>query len=183
MPQLEVLEVTYSNNGKMTGAELLHFVQSCAELKELDLKLPRITDITDDLMEEIARSMRSITVLKISSSNTVPLTFRSLHALGRHCRKLSHLELCCAPAWDANASVEPGLFPQLSRLKIQPGSDGTSRLEDRQDSLQSLADCIVGLGPELREFYIDNPHKAEEELLELLGPDVDGTDYNWPISP
>lgn len=167
--QLEELDLKLGLESSVSGNELLLLAQSCSNLQTLSISTPCTTGITDDLIDTLARSMRSVVHFTLLSHNAVPLTFKSLHSLSQHCKNLEGLEISCSPSWDKHATSDSSVrFEHLWKLKLVPHGAHEQRLMDNLQSLQKLADCITALVPKLENFQIEDPNEAEEALVETV---------------
>lgn len=165
---LRSCKATFGEDDVVSGTDLLLLAQSCPELEELSLAQPDTVGITDDLVESLAQSLRSITEVTLKSRNEVSLTFKSLKHFGRYCKSLKQLYLSCSASWEREITPDTaGLFPNLWQLTLAPAKDGTNWHLRRSDSLQRTAECIVNIGPKLCSFNFKNPGVVELELLKL----------------
>lgn len=122
--QLTQVLVRLSANSTIRDTELLQLAHGCPGLENLQIgyerwhESPLATGITDDLIDNLARSLPNIHELDlVFTSDTRPGLIRTLQNLNDHCPQLKRLTLSCGSDWqllsDLPKDVPLGQFGQL----------------------------------------------------------------------
>jgi hypothetical protein len=122
--QLTQVLVRLSARSTIQDTELLQLAHGCPGLADLQIgfkgwyEIPLAIGITDDLLDDLARSLPNIHELSlIYNSDTRPGLIRTLQTLDRHCPRLEKLNMSCRSDWelllDLPKGVSLGQFAQL----------------------------------------------------------------------
>ena len=165
-------------NSTIRDTELLQLAHGCPGLTNLQVgsrgwsEFPLAIGITDDLLDDLARSLPNIRQLTLTfKSDTRPGLIKTLQTLDRHCLQLKALELSCRSDWELLSDL-PKEVPlgQLAQLDFSVGNHmRPSFTEEEYSRLLTLwrAHAEVWF-PQIKHFDIQVSDNWEETFVEFV---------------
>ena len=188
--QLTRVLVRLSWGSTIRNTELLQLARGCPGLTNVQIgfggwfELPFGIGITDDLLDNLARSLPNIHQLTLTfRSDTRPGLIRTLQTLGRHCPQLKKLELSCTSDWELLSDVPKELpLGQFGRLSFFVEKHmQRSFTKEECSRLLTLWQANAGVWfPQTKAFHIQASDIWEAAFEEVVhGFALGHTDGGW----
>ena len=188
--QLNRVVVRLSARSTIRDTELLQLAHGCPGLTDLQVGLKgwyescSATGITDDLIEDLARSLPNLQELTlVFRSNTRPGLINTLQTLNRQCPQLKNLTLSCDSDWqllsDLPKDVSLGQFAGLTfSVDVHMRHSFT---EDEYSRLLTIWQTNAEVWfPQLTSFHVQNSDDWEDAFERVVegfaAGDTDGAE-------
>ncbi|CAD6447028.1 af27899a-7e4c-4850-858e-e205638955ff-CDS [Sclerotinia trifoliorum] len=179
-PNLTLLEITFGVESRVSGYDLLLLARKCPLLESLEFGsyvrrapypsgcrcCPSIDDLSDDLIDEVARALGArILLLRITLDTSDLLTWQSILSLAQHCRNLQDLAIPCDFDWQETMNGKPKyILPALNSLylifdrnirQIRHANDY------EEETIEYSASRMFDFAPELSRFGVKGGNDAD----------------------
>jgi hypothetical protein len=170
--QLTRLTIYFGPESSFSGRDLLLLTQKCPNLGEVSIGendgyRPTSSDITDSIIDEVARNMVKLTALTLVFDRPDLLTWKSIISLAQHCKDLQMLKLSCNFSWqDAISNGEESIFPILWGLQVildENNRDGQMEINSEEE-INNYVARFAALAPNLKDFGIEDGSEADQTL-------------------